>query len=331
MYENLIELTNHQIQQVCQAVAQLNLRRVYFVACGGSLATLYPGKYLLERLTDQIYAETYNAAEFLCTPPAALDSNTLVVFNSQSGSTPETIKAAQLAADCGALTVAFTVMPDSPLDQIAAHTIYYYDDPLHPFPAVLTIFPEIYKLTWALLDILNHSNTLPSVNTAMNMLQHTFDTACAQHISAARTFAQTHHSESLLYTVSSGLDACIGYIMTNCLIMESLWKHSSALHAGEFFHGAFEAIDSSSPVLALLGLGPNRQIEERAVKFLLRKTSKLVVIDAASIDLSAYPAFLREPIAALVLNRLCALYVEEMSFVLGHPISSRRYMGVEKY
>ena len=119
--------------------------------------------------------------------------------------------------------------------------------------------------------------------------------------------------------------------MTNCLVMESLWKHSSPLHAGEFFHGAFEAVDDTAAVFALLGLGKTRALEERAVKFLQRKTGKLTVLDAAALDLEAYPGWLRAPVSALVLNRLAALYCDEMSYAMGHPISSRRYMGVEKY
>ena len=35
--------------------------------------------------------------------------------------------------------------------------------------------------------------------------------------------------------------------------------------------------------------------------------------------------------ASFVLNRLCVHYVDQMSYVMGHPVSSRRYMGVEKY
>ena len=84
-------------------------------------------------------------------------------------------------------------------------------------------------------------------------------------------------------------------------------------------------------VLVLLGIGNTRPMEERVVKFLRRKTEKLIVLDAAALDLSAYPAFIRPLAASLVLNRLCAMYIDEMSYVMGHPVSSRRYMGVEKY
>ena len=169
------------------------------------------------------------------------------------------------------------------------------------------------------------------MNAAMLRLQDTFDEACAAYRPAARAFGAKYAGEPILYSIAAGLDACVGYVLTNCLVMESLWKHSSPLHAGEFFHGAFEAVDDTAAVFALLGLGKTRALEERAVKFLQRKTGKLTVLDAAALDLEAYPGWLRAPVSALVLNRLAALYCDEMSYAMGHPISSRRYMGVEKY
>ena len=63
----------------------------------------------------------------------------------------------------------------------------------------------------------------------------------------------------------------------------------------------------------------------------IQESEAYAVLDAAALDLEAYPGWLRAPVSALVLNRLAALYCDEMSYAMGHPISSRRYMGVEKY
>lgn len=331
MHEEKIALVDDQIQQLAAMVAARDIQQVYFVACGGSLATLQPGKYILQRETTAVFAEAYNAAEFVADPPIRLNEKTLVVLNSQSGGTAETVAAARLASEKGALTAAFTTAPGSAIEKSVAQVIYYYDDPANPFPAVLTIFPEVAKLTYALLDVFNGTNLLLQVNEAMLRLQSTFDAACDEYRPAARAFARGYDKEPLIYTVAAGLNSCVSYVMTNCLIMESLWKDSSPIHAGEFFHGACEAFDANTPVLVLMGIGKTRSLEERVVKFLRRKTDKLIVLDAAALDLSVYPAFIRPLTASLILNRLCALYIDEMSFVMGHPVSSRRYMGVEKY
>ena len=101
MHEEKIALVDGQVKAVQQAVAARAVENVYFVACGGSLATLYPGKYILERETAAVSTGAYTAAEFLNDPPARLGEKSLVVLNSQSGGTPETAAAARLAAGDG--------------------------------------------------------------------------------------------------------------------------------------------------------------------------------------------------------------------------------------
>ena len=106
MHEEKVRLVDSQIQQLMEMVKEREIEQVYFVACGGSLATLQPGKYTLQRETDKVFAESYNAAEFVADPPVRLNEKTLVVLNSQSGGTAETVAAARLAAERGALTTA---------------------------------------------------------------------------------------------------------------------------------------------------------------------------------------------------------------------------------
>ena len=104
MHEEKIALVDGQVKAVQQAVAARAVENVYFVACGGSLATLYPGKYILERETAAVSTGAYTAAEFLNDPPARLGEKSLVVLNSQSGGTPETAAAAVTASAAAAGT-----------------------------------------------------------------------------------------------------------------------------------------------------------------------------------------------------------------------------------
>jgi fructoselysine 6-phosphate deglycase len=331
MHEEKIALVREQIAAVGRAAAQRKPGGIYVVACGGSLATLYPVKYLLERETDRVYAESINAAEFCADPPARLGPDSLVILNSQSGTTPETAAAARLARQRGALTAAFTTVPGSPVEQAAELPIYYYDDPVHPYPLLLSIFPEVYQLTFALLDALEGSRRLPEMETAMENLEAVCRRETAAFEPQAREFARAHRTEPVIYTVSAGLDTCVAYILTNCSFMESVWRHSSPLHAGELFHGACEAIGRDTPVVAFLGLGSWRPVEERAVKFLQRITDRLTVLDASALDLHEIPASLRPAAAPLVLHALASEDCLKLSQLTGHPMSSRRYMGVMQY
>lgn len=331
MHEDKIQLTHSQIGALAAAVAERKPDNIYFVACGGSLATLYPGKYLIERLSDKASTGAYSANEFFHDPPKRLGKKSFVVLNSQSGSTAETVASAKLAHERGALTAAFTTTPDSALEKAVDYVIYYYDNPVNPYPKILSIFPEVYMTVFSILDALDGTKLLPDMITAMEKFEAVSDAACELERQKARKFGGEMLGEPLIYTVSAGLDYCIGYVLTNCAFMESIWIDSNPIHAGEFFHGAFEAVDKDTPVFAFLGLGRCRPVEERAVHFLQRITNKLTVIDAAAYDLSELPEWTREYVAPLVLNCAASAYCNELSARMGHPMSSRRYMGVEKY
>lgn len=331
MHEEKVALVREQIAGLKKAVASRNIQTIYFVSNGGSLATLYPGKYIIERETDKVHTGAYSASEFFHDPPAKLDETCLVILNSQSGGTPETVSAARLASEKGALTAAFTTKIGSELESIVNHIIYYYDNPDNPYPVILSIFPDVYQTIFAVLDAINGTNRASDMELAMDRLEEVFNKASAQFRPSAKEFAAAHRTEKNIYTIGAGLDYCIAYILTNCLFMESIWIDSSPVHAGEFFHGALEAVDKETPVFAFLGLGKTRALEDRAVKFLQRFTDKLTVLDAKSFDLDMLPEWTREYVAPLVLNKIAADYVDELSYLLGHPISSRRYMGVEKF
>lgn len=331
MHEEKIELVRTQIAALQSAFAARPIETVYVVSCGGSLATLQPIRYILERETDKVAVGSYSANEFVNDPPRRLNEKTLVVLNSQGGGTPETVAAAKLAASRGALTAAYTTAPGSAIAEAVDCPIWYYDDPVNPYPLVLSIFPEVYQTAFALLDVLEGTKRLPDIETAMLALEGVCKQAVMEHRAQAREFAAAHRTEPVIYTVSAGLDSCVAYILTNCSFMESVWRHSSPVHAGEFFHGACEAFDRETPVVAFMGLGAWRPVEERAVKFLQRITDKLTVLDAAGLDLDALPAWTRPWVAPLVLHSLASEYCLQLSNLLGHPMSSRRYMGVEKY
>ena len=49
MHAEKIQLVDSQIQQLVALIKAREIQQVYFVACGGSLATLQPGKYILQR------------------------------------------------------------------------------------------------------------------------------------------------------------------------------------------------------------------------------------------------------------------------------------------
>ena len=59
--------------------SQGGITNVYFVACGGSMAAMYPAKYLLESESKTLKIGYYTSNEFVHAAPKALGTNSLAV------------------------------------------------------------------------------------------------------------------------------------------------------------------------------------------------------------------------------------------------------------
>src|SRR5699024_11962739 len=70
--------------------SDLNIKRVFYVACGGSSALTYSSKYIIDRDSKTLSAEVYNSNEFIYRNPKLLDEDSLVIAISHLGNTPET-------------------------------------------------------------------------------------------------------------------------------------------------------------------------------------------------------------------------------------------------
>ena len=76
------------------------LKHVYFVACGGSKAAIFPGLYLLQSEAKTFSATTYTSNEFVHATPKELDDRCVAVICSlkATAETVEAVKTGQLHA-----------------------------------------------------------------------------------------------------------------------------------------------------------------------------------------------------------------------------------------
>ena len=97
------------------------LKQVIFVACGGSFASSYPARFLLNQ-ESSLRVQGYNSSEFVNATPKNVDKNTLVIGTSTKA-TAETVEALKVAKEKGAVTVGLSGYADS----LTAQTADYYD------------------------------------------------------------------------------------------------------------------------------------------------------------------------------------------------------------
>ena len=97
-------------------------------ACGGSQASMMPIQYMFDRETS-IPSAIYTSNEFVKATPKVLDDTCVVLTISHSGNTPETVRAAELAKEKGAVSISLTNLVDSPLWKACEYPIHYEHGP----------------------------------------------------------------------------------------------------------------------------------------------------------------------------------------------------------
>jgi fructoselysine 6-phosphate deglycase len=281
---------NPDIETTLAALAAREIRHVFLVACGGSLSIMHPGKYFLDRHSDALTSDVYNGDEFVTRDPRKLGPNALVILCSQTGTTKETVRAARHAREKGAVTIAMTLDPQSPLAEAAEHVVAYqasYTTGV-PIDAADSNYGVLYMILAGLLRQTDKIDVVPSLLSSLSNLQPAIDKAHVAYAGLFDTYAERFKDAPVIYTMASGANYGAAYSFAICVFMEMLWINSQAVHADEFFHGPFEVVDKDAKFVCMIGLDETRRLEERGRDFLYRYGAKenILALDAKDLDLS---------------------------------------------
>ena len=326
----LTETVETRISRALRAAAGRDaVTDLYFVACGGSYALMLANAYVVDRESAAIAGFAVNAAEFKARAPRRLGPGSVVILCSHSGTTPETVEAAEIARAAGALTIALTIAPESPLAKAAHHTVVYTHAPMtmtaDHSPAVL------YRLTFGILAAREGNAKLADLDAGLAALPALVDAQIAAHKGAIAAFAESHKREPVIYTMGSGASYGVAYSFAICILQEMQWVHSACIHAGEYFHGPFEVTDFDVPFIQLVGTGPSRAMDERALAFAQKYSRRMTVFDARDLGVDTLPATVSEYLAPLVFSPVLRAYADKLADAKGHPLSVRRYMWKMDY
>lgn len=327
-----MEYTSKTLTDVTHVLQKLKgkvFHRIYFVACGGSSALMYPSTYLLDTQSQKVAGEYLNSNEFIYRSPKGLGPGAVVILCSQEGKTPETVKAAEFAAQRGAMVVNLAMSEGTPLQ--ATSDLFVEYGYYETAPMIDTSYGAMYLLTAGLIDIAEGTHLFEGMKKNLLAIHPVVQKAKAEYAGRAMEFATACKDVQVLYSLASGCDYSQSYVFCNCYMMEMQWINAIPIHAGEFFHGPFEIIEKDSPVLLLMGRDETRFLEERARAFLQKFTNQLFVIDTMELDYGDVEKEFEGLMSVLVLNNICREYSKTIAKVRNHSLDIRRYMHLMEY
>ena len=304
------------------------LKHVYFVACGGSKAAIFPGLYLLQSEARTFGATTYTSNEFVHAAPKELDSRCLAVICSLKA-TPETVEAVRTANAAGAVTIAMTGSMETGMAKVGQYVVTYSNGDEQVYSD--SNQSNSLRIGFELLHQFEGWANYDKAMDAYAQLDAMIDEAKQELLPAAQAWAAKVKDEPVFYVLASGSNYGVAYSMCCCHFMEMQWKHAVCLHTGEYFHGPFETTDKQLPMILLMGEGRTRALDERCLKFLQTYAENFITIDFAKINKGRIDPSVVEFFNPVVMIPVERYYVSQMAELRGHSMDERRYMWKVEY
>lgn len=304
------------------------LKHVYFVACGGSKAAIFPGLYLLQSEAKTFSATTYTSNEFVHATPKELDERCLAVICSLKA-TPETVEAVKTANERGAITIAMTGSTSTGMAKVGQYVLVYSNGDNQDYSdsnqanSLRVGFELLHQIEgWELYD-----KAMDAYQYIDQIVQEGKENCLAE----AKAWAEKEKDEPVFYVLASGPNYGVAYSMCCCHFMEMQWKHAVCLHTGEYFHGPFETTDKQLPMVLIMSEGRTRALDERCLKFLETYAENYIVIDFKELNKGRIDPAVAEFFNPVVLIPIERYYVSQMAEVRGHSMDVRRYMWKVEY
>ena len=302
--------------------------RIIFVAAGSANRAMLGLVWWIEHFSSGLEVRRYFPAEFMAQNPSCLGSKTLVVLASKSGTTPETVAAAEFVKNKPCKTVAFSQLSTKPLGQSASFVFTVGDETPESFTA---IFMLMQAMVGGLLAERGEYDRADALMSSLHALPHAVTQAAVQNEQRAAADAKAYAKDGRIYHIASGPGFTTAYVFGVCILMEMLWIHSYPIEAAEFFHGPFEIVDKTVPLVLIKGEDPTRPLMDRVSRFCDQWAERVMVYDSKNFPMPGIAQEIRQIVAPYILQAALKRFSSHLSLERNQPLSTRRYMWKVPY
>ncbi|MEU5787695.1 SIS domain-containing protein [Micromonospora purpureochromogenes] len=269
------------IARVAAVIAQRRPRHVVFTARGTSDHAALYGAYLTEirlglpaGLASPSVVTLYGARPDL--------SDALVVGVSQSGGSPDLTEVLRAARDAGALTLAVTNAPGSPLAETAELSVDIAAGHERAVAATKTYTAELLALLMLVEGVRAGDGVLPADERAAldalpGLAERTLTDPTPAQLAPRYRFAGQLVTTGRGYAYPTAREAALK-------LMETSYLPALAFSGADLLHGPLAMTDPDVPVLAVVGSGPGGRSMEEVLPRLGERRADVVVVGSAEVE-----------------------------------------------
>lgn len=307
------------------------IKRVIWIAAGGSFGGFYPAQYFMDRESKVVPSQMFTSNEFNFATPPYVDENTLAVICSMNG-TKETCVAAEKAKSLGAVTIGLYVN-ESLLTETCDFNIQYESIAVDESRTERVNSSVGLSIAMNLVEITEGYEYYETAMNAFDLVDPIYRKAVTYTTPLAKKWAELNKDEKTIYVMGSGPAYGSAYIFSICNIEEMLQIDSPTINSCEFFHGPFEILDKNTSLFQLVSVGRMREADERAVTFLKQYGGeKIYILDGKELGLNdiddTVSEYFNHVLFSPILNNV---YMRNLSYATNKSYNTRRYMWKVEY
>ncbi|MFG1676481.1 SIS domain-containing protein [Micromonospora sp. NPDC049282] len=280
-YERLLS-TEHAtaIAEVAAVIAERRPRHVVFTARGTSDHAALYAAYLTEiRLGLPAGLASPSAITVFGARPDLSDA--LVVGVSQSGGSPDLAEVLRVARASGALTLAVTNNPDSPLVETAELSVDVAAGHERAVAATKTYTAELLALLMLVEGVRAGDGALPAEERAAlarlpELAARTLADDTSARLAPRYRFAAQLVTTGRGYAYPTAREAALK-------LMETSYLPALAFSGADLLHGPLAMTDPDVPVLAVVGSGPGGTSMREVLPRLGERRADVVVVGSADV------------------------------------------------
>lgn len=239
--KRLLDNGGDDIRRAARAIRDRDPRFLVSVARGSSDHVATYLKYAAELLTGTPMASVGPSIASIYKRQLHL-TGSVCLSVSQSGKSPDIVDMTQMARDGGALTVAMTNHPDSPLAQVADHAVHLHAGPELSVAATKTFVNSAVAGIWLVAEWAEDADLRAAIHDVPDRLAE----AIAQDWSAVHAALGDRNS---IYCLGRGP----AYAISNEAALkfkETCQIHAESYSSAEVLHGPVSIVDGGFPVIA---------------------------------------------------------------------------------
>ncbi|MCX5204310.1 SIS domain-containing protein [Streptomyces sp. NBC_00237] len=263
-----------RIFETAQSIAAKSPRFVLLTARGTSDNAALYAKYLLEiqmglpcGLTSMSTTTAYGARPSL--------RDVLVITVSQSGGSPDLVASTRAAREAGAITLAVTNNPDSPLAAVSEYHVDILAGPEKALPATKTYTASLLCLYLLVQGLQSRDGTrtaagLPELAEGILARQEE-----VRHLASRYRFAERMVITSRGYGYPTAQEAALK-------LMETSYIPALSYSGADLLHGPLAMVDNISPVIAVVTSGRGGEALQPVLDRLRGRGADLFVVGPAA-------------------------------------------------